>query len=79
MIRIRTKQFPKGPYKKLHFKNASPLKVLIKLAPILPEHMGISNIFNIKALILCSKPEDVSTNRDTNAHLPPAPHLKEEN
>ena len=44
----------------------------------LPENMGISNIFNIEDLTLCSNPEDVITNGGPNARLPPAPRLKEE-
>ena len=42
------------------------------------ENMGISNIFNIEELTLCSNPKDVTTNGDPNVHLPPTPHLKEE-
>ena len=44
----------------------------------LPENMGISNIFNIEDLTLCSNPEDVITNGGSNACLPPTPRLKEE-
>ncbi|KAL6313106.1 hypothetical protein AAG906_018821 [Vitis piasezkii] len=40
--------------------------------------MGISNIFNIEDLTLCSNLEDVITNGGPNARLPPAPRLKEE-
>ena len=43
-----------------------------------PENMGISNIFNIEDLTLCSNPEDVITNGGPNACLPLAPYLKEE-
>ena len=37
--------------------------------------MGISNIFNIEDLTLCSNPDDVIA---SDACLPPAPHLTEE-
>ena len=40
--------------------------------------MGISNIFNIEDLTLCSNLEDVITNGGPNARLPLAPRLKEE-
>ena len=42
----------------------------------LPKNMGISNIFNIEDLTLCSNPEDVITNGGPNARLSPAPRLK---
>ena len=44
----------------------------------LPENMGISNIFNIKDLTLCSNPKDATINGGPNARLPPTPRLKEE-
>ena len=43
-----------------------------------PKNVGISNIFNIKDLALCSNAKDVTTNGDPNVCLPPAPRLKEE-
>ncbi|RVW44156.1 hypothetical protein CK203_089426 [Vitis vinifera] len=65
------------------------LRKLIDLVPLLIEtlpsveadafkNMGISNIFNIEELTLCSNPKDVTTNGDPNVHLPPTPRLKEE-
>ena len=83
MVRIRPKGYPKGTYKKLHSKNAGPYRVLKKISSNayvldLPENIGISNIFNIKDLTLCSNPKDVITNGGPNARLPPAPCLKEE-
>ena len=71
MVRIKPEWYPKGTYKKLHSKNASPYKVLKKIssnAYVLdfPKNVGISNIFNIKDLALCSNAKDVTTNGDPN-------------
>ena len=67
MVRIRPERYPKGIYKKLHSKNVGPYKVLKKISSNayvldLLKNIGISNIFNIKDLTLCSNPEDVTTN-----------------
>ena len=40
--------------------------------------MGISNIFNIEDLTLCSNPDDVIASDGLDARLPPAPRLREE-
>ena len=81
MVLIRPERYPKGKYKKLHSKNVGPQRVLKKISSNayvldLPKNMGISNIFNIEDLTLCSNPEDVITNGGPNARLSPAPRLK---
>ena len=40
--------------------------------------MGISNIFNIEDLTLCSNPDDVIASDGLDARLPPASRLREE-
>ena len=40
--------------------------------------MGISHIFNIEDLTLCSNPDNVIASDGLDAHLPPTPRLREE-
>ena len=73
MVRIKPEWYPKVTYKKLHSKNVGPYRVLKKInsnayVVDFPENMGISNIFNIEDLTLCSNLEDVITN---GAPMPP--------
>nr|CAN72356.1 hypothetical protein VITISV_013581 [Vitis vinifera] len=83
VVRIRLERYLKDTYMELHSKDVGPYEVLKKISSNayvldLPENMGISNIFNIEDLTLCSNPKDFTTNGGPNAHLPPTPRLKEE-
>ena len=83
MVRIKLEQHHMDKYKKLYSKNVGPYKLLKKISfgPYvldLLESIGISKIFNIEDLSICSNPKDFTIDGGPNAHLPPTPQLKDE-
>ena len=82
MARIRPKNILKAHTRNLTQRIIDPYKVLKKISSnayilYLLENIGISNIFNIEGLTLCSNPKDATTN-GPNAHPQPALQMKEE-
>jgi hypothetical protein len=83
MIQTKNERYLKGVYKKFHSKSAGSyfhLRRISSNAYVLdvPEHMGISNLFNIEDLTLCQVHDEDEPNDAIVVKLPPASCVKGE-